>query len=62
MSDIASAVVSQVVNAKYDVLIGSVKNTARREQDIVRMIEQTVGSGAQPLNASGRGSSINLFA
>ncbi len=62
MSDIASAVVSQVVNAKYDVLIGAVKNTARREQDIVKMIEKTVGSGAQPLNASGRGSSVNLFA
>ena len=62
MSDIASAVVSQVVNAKYDVLIGAVKNTARREQDIVNMIKKTVGSGSQPLNASGRGSTVNTFA
>lgn len=62
MSDIASAVVSQVTNAKYDVLIGAVKQTAQRERDIVNMIEKTVGSGSQPLNASGRGSTVNLFA
>ncbi len=62
MSDIASAVVSQVTNAKHDLLIGVVKHTARREQDIVNMIEKTVGSGSQPLNASGRGSTVNKFA
>ena len=62
MSDIASAVVSQVTNAKQDLLVGVVKQTARREQDIVNMIEKTVGSGSQPLNASGRGSTVNTIA
>ena len=62
MSEIASAVVSSVTNAKHDLLVGVVKQQAKSERQIVDMIRKTVGSGSQPLNSSGRGSIVNVLA
>lgn len=61
MSEIALATAASTVTARKEVSLAALKQTLESQQAIVRMLQE-VTSGSQPLNASGRGSSVNLLA
>lgn len=60
MSLAGVAVASNVLQGRQQISIAAVKQAAESQRAIVQLIAQT--TGAQPLNASGRGSNVNVLA
>ena len=54
------ALASTVLQGRQQISIAAVKQAAESQQAIVQLIAQTTGT--QPLNASGRGSNVNVLA
>lgn len=50
---------SNVLQNRQNLSIAALKQAVQAEQAIVNLIAQT--TGAQPLNASGRGSTVNIL-
>ena len=54
------ALASTVLQGRQQISIAAVKQAAESQQAVVQLIAQTTGT--QPLNASGRGSNVNVLA
>lgn len=54
------ALASTVLQGRQQISIAAVKQAAESQQAIVQLIAQTTGT--QPVNASGRGSNVNVLA
>lgn len=60
MSLAGVALASNVLQGRQQISIAAVKQAAESERAIVQLIAQT--TGVQPVNASGRGSNVNVLA
>lgn len=54
------ALASNVLQGRQQLSIAAVKQAAESERAVVQLVAQT--TGVQPLNASGRGSNVNVLA
>ncbi len=60
MSLAGVALASNVLQGRQQISIAAVKQSAEADRAVVQLIAQT--TGVQPLNASGRGSNVNVLA